>query len=53
MRKINVFVIKSLATDVPLWAIFRGIVVFVLAAIVCLALLIAFPDIALVLTRYM
>jgi C4-dicarboxylate transporter, DctM subunit len=50
---INVFVIKSLVPDVPLWSIFRGIVVFVIAAIVCLALLIAFPDIALVLTRYM
>lgn len=50
---INVFVIKSLAPDTPLWAIFRGIAVFVVAAIVCLALLIAFPDIALVLPRYM
>jgi tripartite ATP-independent transporter DctM subunit len=50
---INVFVIKSLAPEVPMWAIFRGVAPFVVAALVCLAMMIAFPEIALVLTRYM
>lgn len=49
----NVFVIKSLAPDVAMWTIFLGVMPFVLAALVCLALVIAFPDIALVLTRFM
>ena len=47
----NVFVLKSLAPEVPMWAIFRGVMPFVGAALVCLALLLAFPQIALVLTH--
>ena len=50
---INVFVLKSLAPEVPMWAIFRGVMPFVGAALVCLALVVAFPQIALVLTHYM
>ena len=49
----NVFVLKSLAPEVPMWAIFRGVMPFVGAALACLALMLAFPQIALVLTRYM
>jgi tripartite ATP-independent transporter DctM subunit len=44
---INVFVVKGLVPDVPMGQIFRGIVPFWIAMIVCLILLIAFPDIAL------
>lgn len=49
----NVFVLKSLAPEVPMWAIFRGVMPFVGAALVCLVLVLAFPQIALVLTQYM
>jgi C4-dicarboxylate transporter DctM subunit len=43
----NVFVIKGIARDVPLESIFRGVLPFVLAQIVLIALLVAFPQIAL------
>jgi tripartite ATP-independent transporter DctM subunit len=44
---INVFVVKGLVPDVPMGKIFAGIMPFWLAMIVCLAFLIAFPEIAL------
>jgi tripartite ATP-independent transporter DctM subunit len=44
---INVFVVKGLVPDVPMGQIFKGILPFWVAMIVCLILLIAFPDIAL------
>jgi tripartite ATP-independent transporter DctM subunit len=50
---INVYVIKGVATDVPLETIFRGILPFLIAEIICAALLIAFPQIALFLPRLM
>ena len=43
----NVFVMKSVARDVPLGTIFRGVTPFVLTDLVRLALLVAFPAIAL------
>ncbi len=43
---INVYVIKGVAEDVPLGTIFKGIFPFVAAIIVCLAILMAFPQIA-------
>ncbi|MFZ5596890.1 MAG: TRAP transporter large permease [Bacillota bacterium] len=42
----NVYIIKGVAPEVPLEVIFRGIWPFLLAVIVCLAILIAFPQIA-------
>jgi tripartite ATP-independent transporter DctM subunit len=50
---INVFVVKGLVPDVPMGQIFIGILPFWLAMIVCLAVLIAFPDIALVVPNTM
>jgi TRAP-type C4-dicarboxylate transport system permease large subunit len=50
---INVFVVKGLAEDVPMYQIFAGILPFWLAMIVCVALLIAFPKIALLLPTTM
>jgi C4-dicarboxylate transporter DctM subunit len=50
---LNVFVLKSAAPDVPLTVIFRGIIPFLLAALVAIALLIAIPDIALILPSHM
>ncbi|WP_165855747.1 TRAP transporter large permease [Marinobacter sp. JSM 1782161] len=43
----NVFVIKSVAKDVPLQSIFKGVLPFVMSDIFRLALLIAFPVLAL------
>lgn len=44
---INVFVVKSIAPDVPMATIFKGVLPFWLAMLVALVLLIAFPQIAL------
>jgi C4-dicarboxylate transporter DctM subunit len=52
---VNVYVIKGIAEDVPLETIFRGILPFLAALIVAVAILIAFPQIATFLpsfTRY-
>lgn len=50
---INVYVIKGVAPDVPLETIFKGIFPFLGAIIVCIAILIAFPQIALFLPSFM
>jgi TRAP-type C4-dicarboxylate transport system permease large subunit len=46
---VNVFVIKGIAPDVPLYVIFRGIFPFLIALIIMTALLVIFPQIALLL----
>ena len=43
----NVFVIKGIAKDVPLETIFRGVTPFIIAQIILIVVLIAFPQIAL------
>ena len=48
---INVFVVKSIATDVPMGTIFRGIWPFWFAMAFLLVLLVAFPQIALFLPQ--
>ncbi len=50
---INVFVVKGVAEDVPMGQIFAGIMPFWVAMIVCVALIVAFPQIALVLPNTM
>ncbi len=50
---INVFVVKGLVPDVPMGKIFKGILPFWVAMGVCLALIIAFPDIALLIPNSM
>ena len=50
---VNVFVVKGVAEDVPMVQIFAGILPFWVAMIVCVALLIAFPQIALILPNTM
>lgn len=50
---LNVFVIKGIAKDVPMYTIFRGIIPFLLADILHVGLLIAVPQIALVLPSLM
>jgi tripartite ATP-independent transporter DctM subunit len=49
----NVFVISSLARDVPLWTIYKGVTPFILSDFVRLAILVAFPWLSLVLPRMM
>ena len=44
---LNVFVLKAAAPDVPMTTIFRGIWPFLVAAIISIIILIAFPQIAL------
>jgi TRAP-type C4-dicarboxylate transport system permease large subunit len=48
---INVFVLAGIARDVPMREIYRGILPFLWADVALLALLLAFPDLALVLPR--
>jgi tripartite ATP-independent transporter DctM subunit len=43
----NVYIIAGIAKGVPLSTIFRGVFPFVFAIIVCIALIIVFPEIAL------
>ncbi len=50
---INVFVVKGLVPDVPMGEIFKGILPFWVAMGVCLALIIAFPQIALLIPNSM
>ena len=42
----NVYIVKGIARDVPLEEIFKGIWPFLAAIIICLALLITFPQLA-------
>ena len=46
---LNVFVVKGVAPNVPLGTIYKGILPFWTAMAVCVALLVAFPQIALIL----
>jgi TRAP-type C4-dicarboxylate transport system permease large subunit len=50
---INVFVVKGLLPEVPMGQIFAGILPFWIAMGVCIVLIIAFPDIALVIPNTM
>jgi len=50
---VNVFVVKGVAQNVPLNTIFKGIWPFWLAMLVCLAILVVFPQIALFLPNTM
>ncbi|HWP25733.1 MAG TPA: TRAP transporter large permease [Xanthobacteraceae bacterium] len=50
---INVFVVKGLVPEVPMGQIFRGILPFWVAMLLCIALLVAFPEIALVVPNTM
>lgn len=50
---INVFVVKGVASNVPMATIFRGVLPFWFAMAVCLLLLVLFPEIALYLPGQM
>ena len=50
---VNVFVIAGVAKDVPIETIFRGVLPFILAMIICIIILMALPQIALFLPGLM
>ena len=50
---LNVFVVRNVAKDVALATVFRGVTPFLVAMAVCLALIVAFPQIALVIPNSM
>jgi TRAP-type C4-dicarboxylate transport system permease large subunit len=50
---VNVFVISGIAKEVPMYTIFRGIVPFFVAMVICMIVLIIFPQIALFLPQTM
>ncbi|MEJ2036576.1 MAG: TRAP transporter large permease subunit, partial [Maritimibacter sp.] len=50
---LNVFIVKSVAPGVPLGRMFRGVAPFWVAMLITLALLVAFPQISLILPNTM
>lgn len=50
---LNVFVVKGVARDVPMWTIFRGVFPFLLAMFVGLGLIVLIPQIALLIPNTM
>ena len=50
---VNVFIVSGIAKEVPMYTIFRGVLPFFIAMIICLIILIIFPQIALFLPRTM
>jgi TRAP-type C4-dicarboxylate transport system permease large subunit len=50
---VNVFVISGMAKDVSMYTIFRGIVPFLMAMVVCLVILVMFPQVSLFLPGIM
>ena len=50
---LNVFVLKAAAPNVPLSVIFRGVLPFLAAALLCIVLLTIFPQIALLIPSLM
>jgi C4-dicarboxylate transporter DctM subunit len=43
----NVFVLSGMAPDIPMYTVFRGIIPFLVAMVIVIVLIIAFPQIAL------
>jgi len=50
---LNVFMVRNVAKDVALATVFRGITPFLIAMIVCLGMIVAFPQIALLIPHSM
>ncbi|MCB2173508.1 TRAP transporter large permease [archaeon] len=48
---VNVYIVSGLAPTVPIGTIFRGVSIFLVAYVICLALLMVFPQMALYLPR--
>jgi tripartite ATP-independent transporter DctM subunit len=48
---VNVYIVSGLAPDIPIATIFKGVSIFLVAYVICLALLIMFPGMALYLPQ--
>ena len=48
---VNVYIVSGLSPDIPIGTIFRGVSIFLIAYVICLGLLILFPQVALYLPR--
>jgi tripartite ATP-independent transporter DctM subunit len=48
---VNVYIVSGLAPEIPIGTIFRGVSIFLIAYVICLALLMVFPEMALYLPR--
>jgi tripartite ATP-independent transporter DctM subunit len=48
---VNVYIVSGLSPDIPIGTIFKGISIFLVAYVICLVLLIIYPQIALFLPR--
>jgi tripartite ATP-independent transporter DctM subunit len=48
---VNVYIVSGLSPDVPIGTIFRGVSIFLIAYLICLALMMIFPETALFLPR--
>ena len=46
---VNIYVVKALAPEISLGAIFKSVSFFVMASVICMIILTIFPEIALVL----
>jgi tripartite ATP-independent transporter DctM subunit len=44
---VNVYIVSGLSPDIPIGTIFKGVSIFLIAYVICLALLIIFPQMAL------
>lgn len=50
---VNVFVLSGMVREVPMYTVFRGIIPFLLMMVLCIALVIAFPQLALFIPDHM
>ncbi len=48
---VNVYIVSGLAPDIPIGTIFKGVSLFLISYVICLVLLIIFPQVALYLPR--
>ncbi|WP_440996535.1 TRAP transporter large permease [Arhodomonas sp. SL1] len=48
---VNVYIVSGFAPDVPVQTIFRGVALFIIAYLVCIAAVIVYPDLVLALPR--
>ncbi len=48
---VNVYIVSGLSPDIPIGTIFRGVSIFLIAYVICLVLLIIYPQVALYLPR--
>ena len=48
---VNVYIVSGLSPEIPIGTIFKGVSIFLIAYVICLVLLIIFPQVALYLPR--